>query len=145
MASWHCDYMSAKCASDSNLLLCHALLEVSPSFITEHPQVMSPLAKWHRSKPGLTERFELFVNTKEICNAYTELYLGRIRKATVRNKKRTLRETGYQGSNAVVFAEDSKSLCKEASIDIIKLTQIWCTESRYIQTSCPQKHEAAWQ
>lgn len=46
---------------------------VSPSFITEHPQVMSPLAKWHRSKPGLTERFELFVNTKEICNAYTEL------------------------------------------------------------------------
>merc|ERR1711862_1005952 len=46
---------------------------VSPAFITEHPQVMSPLAKWHRSKPGLTERFELFVNTKEICNAYTEL------------------------------------------------------------------------
>jgi len=46
---------------------------VNPSFITEHPQVMSPLAKWHRSKEGLTERFEAFVNTKEICNAYTEL------------------------------------------------------------------------
>lgn len=46
---------------------------VNPTFITEHPQIMSPLAKWHRSKPGLTERFELFVNTKEICNAYTEL------------------------------------------------------------------------
>jgi lysyl-tRNA synthetase class 2 len=46
---------------------------VSPAFITEHPQIMSPLAKWHRSKPGVTERFELFVNTKEICNAYTEL------------------------------------------------------------------------
>ncbi|XP_065331984.1 lysine--tRNA ligase isoform X2 [Cloeon dipterum] len=46
---------------------------VHPTFITDHPQVMSPLAKWHRSTPGLTERFELFVMTKEVCNAYTEL------------------------------------------------------------------------
>lgn len=46
---------------------------IHPAFITEHPQIMSPLAKWHRTKPGLTERFEMFVNTKEICNAYTEL------------------------------------------------------------------------
>lgn len=45
----------------------------SPTFITEHPIVMSPLSKWHRSKPGLTERFELFVCTKEIINGYTEL------------------------------------------------------------------------
>jgi len=46
---------------------------VNPTFICDHPQVMSPLAKWHRSKPELTERFELFVSTKEVCNAYTEL------------------------------------------------------------------------
>lgn len=46
---------------------------VNPTFITEHPEIMSPLAKWHRKVPGLTERFELFVNKKEICNAYTEL------------------------------------------------------------------------
>eukprot|EP01135_Chromosphaera_perkinsii_P002084 Nk52_evm18s217 gene=Nk52_evmTU18s217 len=46
---------------------------INPTFICEHPQMMSPLAKWHRSKPGLTERFECFVATKEICNAYTEL------------------------------------------------------------------------
>jgi len=48
-------------------------ITTKPAFITEHPQVMSPLAKWHRSKPGVTERFELFVHGKEVCNAYTEL------------------------------------------------------------------------
>lgn len=46
---------------------------INPTFITEHPQMMSPLAKAHRSLPGLCERFECFVATKEICNAYTEL------------------------------------------------------------------------
>ncbi|XP_059637367.1 lysine--tRNA ligase [Cornus florida] len=46
---------------------------VNPAFIINHPEIMSPLAKWHRSKPGLTERFELFVNKHELCNAYTEL------------------------------------------------------------------------
>jgi lysyl-tRNA synthetase class II len=38
-----------------------------------HPKVMSPLAKWHRSRPGLCERFEGFMCGKEFCNAYTEL------------------------------------------------------------------------
>ncbi|KAI1101714.1 lysyl-tRNA synthetase [Jackrogersella minutella] len=46
---------------------------VNPTFITEHPKIMSPLAKDHRSKHGLTERFEAFVCKKEIANAYTEL------------------------------------------------------------------------
>lgn len=46
---------------------------INPTFIIDHPEIMSPLAKWHRSRPGLTERFELFINTKEYCNAYTEL------------------------------------------------------------------------
>jgi lysyl-tRNA synthetase class 2 len=46
---------------------------VSPGFICGHPQVMSPLAKYHRSRPGLCERFEGFMCGKEFCNAYTEL------------------------------------------------------------------------
>lgn len=46
---------------------------LNPTFICEHPQTMSPLAKYHRNMPGLTERFELFVCYRELCNAYTEL------------------------------------------------------------------------
>lgn len=44
-----------------------------PCFIIDHPRVMSPLAKWHRENVHLSERFELFVNKKELVNAYTEL------------------------------------------------------------------------
>ena len=46
---------------------------VNPSFITGHPQIMSPLAKWDRNGSCRTERFELFVNSTELANAYTEL------------------------------------------------------------------------
>ena len=46
---------------------------INPTFICDHPEVMSPLAKGHRSEPGLTERFELFIMKKEVCNAYSEL------------------------------------------------------------------------
>ncbi|RAK73319.1 lysine--tRNA ligase KRS1 [Aspergillus fijiensis CBS 313.89] len=46
---------------------------VNPTFITGHPQMMSPLAKYHRENVGLCERFEAFVCKKEIVNAYTEL------------------------------------------------------------------------
>jgi len=45
----------------------------NPTFITDHPVIMSPLAKWHRETKGLTERFECFANFHEIINAYTEL------------------------------------------------------------------------
>ncbi|KAL0380790.1 UNVERIFIED_CONTAM: Lysine--tRNA ligase, cytoplasmic [Sesamum angustifolium] len=62
-------------SGEANLLVGHFLEETctNPTFIINHPEIMSPLAKWHRSKPGLTERFELFINKHEFCNAYTEL------------------------------------------------------------------------
>ena len=46
---------------------------INPTFLTNHPLVMSPLAKYDRNNPQLSERFELFVNGMELANAYTEL------------------------------------------------------------------------
>lgn len=54
----------------------------NPSFIINHPLVMSPLAKPHRNNPQLSERFELFVNGTELANAYTELNIPSIQRHT---------------------------------------------------------------
>jgi lysyl-tRNA synthetase, class II len=48
---------------------------LNPCFIIDHPQIMSPLAKYHRTESGLSERFELFVNYHEICKLTLNLTL----------------------------------------------------------------------
>ncbi len=53
---------------------------INPTFVCNHPVIMSPLSKQHRENPLLTERFELFINSTEYANAYTELNDPRIQK-----------------------------------------------------------------
>ena len=64
---------------------------VNPTFVIEHPQIMSPLAKYHRSKPGLTERFELFINCFEVCNAYTELNDPKYQRLCFENEQKAIK------------------------------------------------------
>ncbi|CAG8490542.1 8633_t:CDS:2 [Acaulospora morrowiae] len=79
-----CDKHNIKCSPpritsrllDKASILISKLIQpkcISPTFLTGHPQLMCPLAKHHREKPGLSERFELFVASHELINAYTEL------------------------------------------------------------------------
>jgi tyrosyl-tRNA synthetase len=57
-----------------------------PIFIMDHPSVMSPLSKYHRDDPSLTERFEVFVMGREICNSYTELNNPEVQRKNFANQ-----------------------------------------------------------
>lgn len=76
---------------------------INPTFICDHPEIMSPLAKWHRSLPGMTERFELFVNGKELCNAYTELNDPLVQRERFRS---TQKDVTSGDEEAMVHDED---------------------------------------
>ncbi|CAM9539236.1 unnamed protein product [Ascophyllum nodosum] len=87
---------------------------VHPTFIMDHPEIMSPLAKYHRSRPGLTERFELFVCGRELCNAYTEL-----------NNPVVQRQRFLDQSKASVAGDD------EAQASITVHDEEFCTAMEY--------------
>ncbi len=77
---------------------------VNPTFICDHPEVMSPLAKGHRALRGATERFELFVNGKELCNAYTELNDPEVQRDRFRVSQKDKLESNDE--EAMVLDED---------------------------------------
>lgn len=69
--------------------LCGHFIEpecIQPTFIINHPKIMSPLAKPHRSNPLITERFELFICSHEYANAYTELNIPSVQKEAFDNQ-----------------------------------------------------------
>lgn len=59
---------------------------INPTFVINHPLIMSPLAKWHRTNPNLTERFEMFIMGYEFCNSYTELNDPLVQRETFENQ-----------------------------------------------------------
>ena len=73
---------------------------VQPTFLLHHPLIMSPLAKQHRSVPGLAERFELFISGREVANAYTELNDPDIQRAAL------LAQAGSADPEAMIPDED---------------------------------------
>ncbi|MFR9649861.1 MAG: lysine--tRNA ligase [Rikenellaceae bacterium] len=106
---------------------------VQPTFITDYPREMSPLCKRHRDNAELTERFELFVNGKELCNAYSELndpidQLERFQEQLKLSEKGD-DEAMFIDMDFVRALEYGMPTCSGMGIGIDRLTMFMCDES----------------
>jgi lysyl-tRNA synthetase class 2 len=72
----------------------------NPTFVINHPLIMSPLAKWHRNNPNITERFELFIMGFEFANAYTELNDPTIQRETF-NQQMLAKASGDEEAQSI--------------------------------------------
>lgn len=111
---------------------CEASL-IQPTFITDYPIDMSPLCKRHRSNPELTERFEMFVCGKELCNAYSELndpidQLGRFQDQLALSEKGD-DEAMFIDMDFVRALEYGMPTCSGMGIGIDRLTMFMTNQS----------------
>ena len=84
---------------------------INPTFVTDHPEMMSPLAKTHRSRPGLTERFELFVCKREVCNAYTELNNPIVQRQRFEEQAKQSAQGDDEAQVSKCAVDDGHALC----------------------------------
>ena len=106
---------------------------IQPTFIMDYPIEMSPLCKRHRSNPALTERFELFVNGKELCNAYSELndpidQLGRFQEQ-IKLAQKGDDEAMFIDMDFVRALEYGMPTCSGMGIGIDRLTMFMTNQS----------------